>query len=62
MTVDVKTYRLENGNRQSQHTTVNVKEYTRVIKEETLQRTLKNKRRSSKHTRSTFKPTNSGER
>ena len=48
MTVDVKTYRLENGKRQSQHTTVNVKEYTWVIKVETLQRTLKNKQRTLK--------------
>ena len=48
MTVDIKTYRLENGVRLSQHTTENVKEYTLVVKVETLQRTLKNKQRTLK--------------
>ena len=48
MTVDVKTYRLENGERQSQHTTENIKENTLVVEVETLQRTLKNTRRTLK--------------
>ena len=48
MTMDVKIYRLENGERQSQHTTENVKENTLVVEVETLQRTLKNKQRTLK--------------
>ena len=48
MTVDIKTYILENRERLSQYTTENVKEYTLVVKVETLQRTLKNKQRTLK--------------
>ena len=42
MTVDVKIYRLENGECQSRQTTVDIKVYTWITKVETLQRTLRN--------------------
>ena len=48
MTVDVKIYRSEKREHQSQPTTENVKEYTLFVKAETLQRTIKNKQRTLK--------------